>query len=297
MIVIFGATGNTGGEAARQLLAGKHQVRVIGRSVSKLERLKELGAEVVEADVESLADAKRALEGATVAYLLIPPNMAVADFREYQRRVVKNLVEAVAASSCRKVVLLSSLGANHPSGTGPIVGLHEFEQQLKLVAGLNVLSIRAGYFMENFLGNVGMVKAMRIFGAPAPAEASLSLIAAADIGRYAAKRLAKPDFTGFEVVNLVGPGLLTFAEVTRSIGTAIGQSDLPFVQFTYEDAQNGMVAAGLQPQMAGLYVELYKGASSGLLQPEGGTKLERTETPFAAFAEVFAAVYRGAPGG
>jgi uncharacterized protein YbjT (DUF2867 family) len=294
MIVIFGATGNTGGEAAQKLLADKYKVRVVGRSRDKLRKLSNLGAEAVEADLANSNDVGRALEGATVAYLLIPPNMAVADFRAHQQLVTKSLVTALTASKCRKVVLLSSLGAEHASGTGPVVGLYELEQQLKQIRNLDVLSIRAGYFMENFLGNIQMIISKGIFGAPAPAEAPLSLIAAADIGRYAAKRLANPEFQGFEVVNLIGPTTINFAEVTRSIGLAIGRPDLPFVQFSYEDAQAGLVAMGLHAQMAGLYVELYKGAADGLLRPEAGTPVVNTETPFSAFAQVFAAAYRSA---
>jgi hypothetical protein len=111
---------------------------------------------------------------------------------------------------------------------------------------------------------------------------------------YAAARLAKLDFSGFEVVNLIGPSLVTFAEMTRSIGVAIGKPDLPFVQFSYEDARNGMVSSGMPAQMAELYIELYRGAAAALLQPESGTKIENTTTPFSEFAQTFAALYRRA---
>ncbi len=294
MIVIFGATGNTGGEAARQLLSDKHEVRVVGRQQERLADLVRRGAKPLEADLDKPSDVKRALDGATAAYFLIPPNLTATDFRAYQQRVSKHLAHALARSNCRKVVLLSSLGADHAAGTGPIVGLHELEQLLKPIAGLDVLSIRAGMFMENFLSNVDMVVSMGLFGAPAPAETPLALIAAADIGHYAAARLAKLDFSGFEVVNLIGPSLVTFAEMTRSIGAAIGKPELPFVQFSYEDARNGMVSAGLPAQMAELYVELYRGAAAGLLQPESGTKLESTTTPFSEFVQTFASLYRRA---
>jgi uncharacterized protein YbjT (DUF2867 family) len=292
MIVIFGATGNTGGKAAQLLLGDGSQVRVVGRRRERLSDLVKLGAEAVQADLENLADVKRALVGADAAYLLIPPNLTVTDFRAYQRRVSDNLTNAVRQSGCRKVVLLSSMGADHASGTGPIVGLHELETQLRQIAGLDVLAIRAGYFMENLLGNIGMVRSMGIFGAPALAEAQLGLIAAADIGRYAAARLSKLDFSGFEVVNLIGPSMLSFAEVTRSIGTAIGKPELPFVQFSYEDAKHGMVANGLPIQMAELFVALYQGAAAGLLNPEPGTPVVSTMTAFSEFAQTFAALYR-----
>jgi uncharacterized protein YbjT (DUF2867 family) len=294
MIVIFGATGNTGGEAARQLLAQRHAIRVVGRNLAKLRPLLDKGAEALEADLQNAGDVKRAFEGADVAYLLIPPNFVTPDFRKYQQAITANLGAAVEASHCRKVVMLSSMGAEHPTGTGPIVGLYELEQRLKRIANLDVLAIRAGYFMENLLGNVGMVQTMGILGAPAPAQAPMTLTAAADIGRYAAPRLAARDFQGFEVVNLMGPALVTFDEVTKTIGAAIGKPQLPFVQFSYEDAKKGMLSAGIPEQMASLYIEMYQGAAQGLLRPEAGTPLVHATTSFADFANVFTQAYRAA---
>ena len=294
MIVLLGATGNTAGAAAHSLLAEKQKIRVVGRNQIKLQALVSQGAEALVADLEKPSEIDRALKGATAAYVLIPPNFVVADFREYQRRVTSNIGKAVESSSCRKVVLLSSLGANHPNGTGPIVGLHELENRLKQVAGLDVLSIRAGYFMENFLGNVGMLKTMGVFGAPAPAEAPLGIIAAADIGHYAAARLAALDFKGFEVVNLIGPAIVTFAEITKAIGVAIGNPSLPFVQFSYEDAKMGLVGAGVPEGMAALFIEMYQGAAKGLLAPEPGTPVVNTRTTISEFAKVIAAAYRAA---
>jgi uncharacterized protein YbjT (DUF2867 family) len=294
MIVVFGATGRTGGEAARALSERGTKVRWVVRSAARLSALGDEAVDGFVADLEDAGAVERALTGAESAYLLIPPNFGVDDFRGYQRRCVTSLSEGLRRSGVEYVVLLSSLGADHPAGTGPIVGLHELEQELRGIAGLNVLSVRAGYFMENFLMNVGMVRSMGILGTPAPADAPMALIAAADIGRYAAERLAARDFSGFEVVNLIGPELVTLADVTRVVGAAIGEPDLPYVQFSYEDAEKGMVQAGLKPQLAALYTELYRGAAAGLLKPEPGTVVVATTTPFEDFAKVFAAAYRQA---
>jgi len=294
MIVIFGASGNTGGEAARQLLSQKQKVRVVGRKKSKLKVFADQGADCVEADLLNSADVSNALRGADAAYFLIPPNFAVADFRQYQKDITATLGSALASSSCRSAVMLSSMGAEHPAGTGPVVGLYELEQRLKQISGLNLLAIRAGYFMQNFLSNIAMVHSMGILGTPAAAEAPLTLIDAYDIGRYAAKRLSRRDFTGFEVVNLMGPAPVTLAEVTKAIGAAIGKPDLSYVQFSYDDARKGMVSAGLPEQMASLYMEMYQGAARGLLAPQAGTPLVNAQTSFASFARVFAAAYKAA---
>ena len=182
MIVVFGASGNTGGVAARSLLERGESVRVVGRSAERLAALGKLGADVVEADLQKAEDVRRALSGAQAAYLLIPPNLGAADYRAYQGAVARSLLEGLQGSQCRSVVLLSSVGAEHEAGTGPIVGLHRLEKALGRLDNTVVLSIRAGFFMENFFMNLPTIRDNGILPAPAPPEAPLTLIAAPDIG-------------------------------------------------------------------------------------------------------------------
>jgi uncharacterized protein YbjT (DUF2867 family) len=220
--------------------------------------------------------------------------VSVPDFRAYQKRVTRSVVDALASSKCRKVAILSSMGAEHAAGTGPIVGLHELEQGLRGLA-IDVLAIRAGFFMENMLTNIGLIRGQGVLGAPAPAEAPMTLIASHDIGRYAGERLAALDWNGFEVVNLMGPALVTFGQATQIIGQAIGKPDLPYVKFSFDDTKQGMVQAGLPEQLADLYIEMYQGAGKNLLAPQAGTPIVHTETTFESFAQqVFAPAYRAA---
>jgi hypothetical protein len=61
---------------------------------------------------------------------------------------------AITNAHVRFVVNLSSIGAQHERNTGPIVGLHNQEQKLDRVTGLNVLHLRAAYFMANLFMSI-----------------------------------------------------------------------------------------------------------------------------------------------
>ena len=56
------------------------------------------------------------------------------------------------------VVALSSFGADKESGSGPVSGLHESETKFQRISGLNAVFLRAGYFMENLLPQVGVIQ-------------------------------------------------------------------------------------------------------------------------------------------
>jgi uncharacterized protein YbjT (DUF2867 family) len=292
MICVFGASGNTGRAAATSLLKSGKKVRVVGRQREKLATLAQAGAESCVGDIENAGFVREALSGVEAAYVLIPPNMATDDFRAYQGRVVETMSSGIETAKVRHVALLSSIGAHHAAGTGPIVGLHNFEERLKKIAGLNALFVRAGFFMENVLMGMGSVKAQGIYTGAMPAEAALPMIASSDIGTYVGSRLGRLDFTGPSVVHLVGPKPVTQTEVVTILGQAIGKP-LRYVQVSLADVEQGMKQAGLKPSLVSMYMEMQQGAGKGLVAPEEGGVVLPTTTTFETFAkQVFAPAYR-----
>ena len=291
MICVFGATGNTGGAVAAHLLKKGKKVRVVGRQRERLAALVQAGAESRVGDIENVDFVREALSGAEAAYVMIPPNMATDDFRAYQARVVDSLTRGLESAGVRHVALLSSLGAHHSEGTGPIVAVHQFEQRLKKIAGLNALFVRAGFFMENVLMGIGSIKAQGVYGGPMPAETAVPIIAAADIGAYAGGRLERLDFTGTSVVHLIGPKAITQNELVATLGQAIGKP-VRYAQVPFEDLEQGLKQAGLKPSVVAVFMEMYRGAGRGLVAPEEGGTVVQTPTPFETFASrVFAPAY------
>lgn len=293
MYVIAGASGNTGGRIARNLLAAGKQVAVIGRNAEKLAPLAALGAQILEGDLQDHAFMTQALTGAEAAYLLIPPNFITEDFRGYQMQTADALTQAVEASGIKHVVLLSSIGAHLTEKSGVILGMHYFEQRLKAISHLNVLALRPGFFMQNFFGNIGLIRAMNIHGGfPIQGDLPFGMIHVNDIADYATKRLLELDFSGYGYQNLTGERALTLNEATSVLGQAIGKPALPWVCFSYEEALAGMQSAGLTPSLAGLYVEFCQAMNEGRLASDFTPDASSTTpTSIEAFAVEFAAAW------
>ena len=142
MIVITGATGNTGTPAAEALLAKGEKIRVVGRDAAKLEGFAAKGAEIFVGNAENAAEMERAFDGATAVYLVIPQALQRDDFRDYQERISDAYASAIQKSGVKFAVSLSSIGAQNADKTGPIVGLHNMEEKLNRISGLNVLHLR-----------------------------------------------------------------------------------------------------------------------------------------------------------
>src|SRR5207245_9776683 len=114
------------------------------------------------------------------------------------------IAAAVKESRVPHVVLLSSAGAELPDKTGPIKGLHHFENKLR-ETGTKLTAIRAAYFQENASGAIAAANAKGIYPNFSPsADYAFPMIATKDIGRLAARLLKTPPAKS-EAVDLVGP--------------------------------------------------------------------------------------------
>ena len=83
------------------------------------------------------------------------------------------------------------------------------------LGGLNALYIRAGYFMENLLAQVGIIKNFGMTAGPLRADLAVPMIATRDIGRYAAERMLKLDFKDKQPRELLGQRDVTYTEAAR----------------------------------------------------------------------------------
>lgn len=265
MFAITGATGNTGGVVAEKLLASGEKVRVIGRDTGRLARFVQKGADAFAADITDSAALARAFEGATAVYALIPPNISSNDVRGYQERVGDALASALRQASVQRAVTLSSVGADKSEKVGPVVGLHNLEQKLNAIEGLNVIHLRAGYFMENVLPQVDVIRNFGILGGPVRADLPLPMIATRDIGTVAAE-LLKSGFTGKQSRELLGQRDVSYKEMASIIGRAIGKPELGYVQLPAQQLKPALTQMGMSSNMADLLLEMAEALNSGYMK-------------------------------
>jgi uncharacterized protein YbjT (DUF2867 family) len=291
MYVILGASGNTGSILAESLLSKGQKVRVVGRDAGRLQRFVRKGAEAFTADLSDAAALTKAFSGARAAYLVLPPITT----REDQERQSDAIAKAVKQSGLRYAVHLSSYGAHVPEGTGPVTGLHCSEQKLNAISGLNVLHLRAAYFMENHLAAIGMIHGMGLFGHVLLPDLKLPMIATRDVGDYGARRILDLDFSAKQTRELLGERDLSMTEVTAMIARGIGKPDLRYEQFPYDQMQQALTQMGFSPKKATVYIEMFQAINAGVLAAqEPRSQGNSTATSFETFVQdVFAPAYRG----
>jgi uncharacterized protein YbjT (DUF2867 family) len=294
MYAILGASGNTGHVVAKTLLERGQKVRAIGRNATHLQPLAVQGAEVFVADVTDAAALTKAFQDADSAYVMIPPNPTSNDPLGYENRVSDAIATAIRSTRVKNIVSLSSIGADKPSATGPVVGLHNLEQKLNQVDSANILHLRAGYFMENTLGQAGAIRMMGSAIGPIRPDLKLPMIATSDIGAFAADALLQLEFRGKQAQELHGQRDIDYNEVATIIGKAIGKPKLAYVQPPDDQLRAALVQMGMSAPFAGLLLEMSASLNSGYMRAlEPRTARNTTPTSFETFvAQVFVPAYQ-----
>ncbi len=97
MILITGATGTSGSEIVKQLVAKTVAVRALVRNPEKAKWLLELGVEIVQGDFSDPDKLKTALKGVEKALMLPPIDPNAVDWQS-------NFIEATKSSNTKYVV-------------------------------------------------------------------------------------------------------------------------------------------------------------------------------------------------
>ena len=271
--VVAGATGHVGSVVARELLAAGHKVRAIVRSADKAKALGSQGAELLAGELGDGAFLTRALRGADAAFLLLPPPAHDStDVRAYQDRVAHVEATAVAESGIRHVVLLSSWGAEKPSGTGPIVGLHVLEEALKKTSAISTF-LRAGSFTENLLAMLPAAQHQGILPNFFPPEFKMATIATRDIAAVVVRTLlALP--AASQIVYVMGTHEYSPVDQAAYLSKKLGK-EIKLLNLPVSAASGAIQQGGVGASMANLYQEMYEGAMKGLLGVEPGHRVEK----------------------
>jgi uncharacterized protein YbjT (DUF2867 family) len=225
---------------------------------------------------------------------MIPPNPTSNDPLGYEERAGDAIAAAVKNAAVKNIVSLSSIGADKSTGTGPVVGLYNLEQKLNQIDAANMLHLRAGYFMENTLGQARAIRMMGSAIGPIRPDLKLPMIATRDIGAAAADALLQLAFRGKQTQELQGQRDLDYTEATAIIGKAIGKSNLGYVHPPDDQIRPAMVQMGMSDNFVGLILEMAGALNSGYMRTlEPRTSRNTTPTPFETFvAQSFVPAYQ-----
>lgn len=281
-VVVNTPNSRIGRPLSAQLLDAGAEVIALSRNPDAIADLLDAEATLVTGAMDDEAALDRAFRGADAVFWLTPPPHR-PDHQTWVVETARMAAEAAKRHGVKRAVILSSIGAQFGSGNGPVGTLLAVEDAFR-AALPNVLALRAGFFFENLLNDVGSLAKMGTMFVSAPTDYALPWVGTADIATLAAALLLDESWSGHVYTGAHGPEDLSYNAAVEIVGEALGQA-VNLVPVSLDDARQGMMGAGMPGWMADLYLEIYAGMAEGRMDPaEPRTAQSTTPTSLAAFA-------------
>ncbi len=265
-IVVTGSLGRISKPLTEALVQKGHSVILISSKPEKQKDIEALGATAAIGSLEDVHFLTSTFTGANAVYCMIPPpdffnhNL---DYMAYCRGIANNYAEAIQQSGVKRVVHLSSIGANLDKGTGFIVGHHYMENRLAALPDVAITHMRPTSFNYNLYHFLPVIKNTGNIISNYGGDDSVSWVSPIDIAAAVAEEIVTPQVGG--KVQYIASDELTCYEVAGILGAAIGKPDLQWLTITNEEMQSGLEAAGMEPRNAAGLVELNASIHTGEL--------------------------------
>jgi NAD(P)H dehydrogenase (quinone) len=219
-VLVTGATGRIGGAVATQLLEKGPKSGIVTRAMVHREdarsaRLRELGAEVVVADMFDIQRVTAAMDGVDRLYFNPP----------YHPHALDSAVAFAVAARRQGVEAVVALGQwlaspEHPS----LMTRHAWltDKLFELLPDTAHVAVNPGYFADNYLQVVPMAAQLGVLATPTGAGLNAPP-SNEDIARVAVGALLDPHRHDGRAYRPTGPTLLSGSEIADAVGEALGR--------------------------------------------------------------------------
>lgn len=265
-IVVTGSLGRISKPLTEALIQKGHSVTLISSNPEKQKDIVALGATAAIGSLEDAHFLASTFTGADAVYCMIPPpdffnhNL---DYMAYCRNIANRYAEAIQQSGVKRVVHLSSIGADLDKGTGFILGHHYMENRLAALPDVAITHMRPTSFYYNLYHFLAVLKNTGNIVSSYGGADKVSWVSPIDIAAAVAEEIVTPG--NGKKIQYVASDELTCHEVARILGAAIGKPALQWLTISNNELQSNLEAAGMAPRMAAGLVELNASIHSGIL--------------------------------
>jgi uncharacterized protein YbjT (DUF2867 family) len=266
-ITITGSLGNISKPLTEELVQKGHDVTVISSNTERQKDIEALGAIAAIGSIEDIEFLTTTFAGADIVYTMIPPGSFFNpnfDMIKSYSILSNKYAQAIQQSGVKKVVHLSSIGAHMDKGNGILAFHYNAETILKqLPNDVSIKFMRTVGFYYNMFAFIPTIKTQNAIISNYGGDEKEPWVSPLDIAAVIAEEIEKP-FNG-RTIRYIASDKISPNEVAKNLGEAIGKTDLKWIMIPDEQLLNGLLAAGMNPQIAKGFVEMNASRRGGVL--------------------------------
>ncbi|MEH2446720.1 MAG: NAD(P)H-binding protein [Nostoc sp.] len=266
-VIVTGSLGNISKPLTQELVKKGHQVTVISSKAERQKDIEALGAKAAIGTMEDAGFLSATFKGADVVYVMeslapdafFDPNVdVIAAITE----IGKNYKQAIEQSGVKRVVHLSSIGAD--KGVGLLRFHYNVENILtELPEEVFIKFVRPVGFYTYMYTFIQTIKSLGAIVGNYRGDEKEPWVSPLDIAAVIAEEIEKP-FNGKEI-RYIASDEVSPNEIAEILGKAIGNSDLKWLEISDEQFLNGLLESGMNPQTAQGFVEMNAARRGGRL--------------------------------
>ncbi|UPK68692.1 NAD(P)H-binding protein [Chitinophaga filiformis] len=265
MHVILGASGQVGSAIVTQLIEKGESVKGVVRDEKKAGKLEKTGAAVAVADVSDLPALVAAFQDGSTLFALTPESGHERNVIGETKDILENYRKALASSPIKKVVGLSSIGAQYETGTGNLVMSYLLEHAFTGMP-LKQLFVRPAYYFSNWMMYLGTVIDNGTLPTFFPPELSIPMVSPEEVATFVANVIQKEEEDG-KIFELTGPAAYSSNDVAKAFSDALGK-EVKAVQIPKEQWESTLREIGFSPDAIRNFIEMTDAVISGKAMPE-----------------------------
>jgi uncharacterized protein YbjT (DUF2867 family) len=296
-ITLTGSLGHISKPLAKELLQSGHTVTVISSKAERQREIEALGANAAIGTMEDADFLTQAFTGTDIVYVMETLGEGFffnqsLDYMTAITNIGNNYKRAIKESGVKNVIHLSSIGAHTDKGNGMLAFHHRVENILNQLPGdVSIKTMRPVGFYYNMFAFMPSIKTQGIIVSNYGGDEKEPWVAPSDIAGVIAEEIEKP-FNG-RTIRYIASDEISPNQVASILGEAIGKPDLKWVIVSDEQLLNGMIAAGMNPQIAKGLMEMNASRRGGVLYEDyHKNRPQLSKTKLKDFAKDFATVYK-----
>jgi uncharacterized protein YbjT (DUF2867 family) len=282
MYVILGASGQVGSAIVDHLLAKKLAVKAVIHNPEKASAIKAKGAEVAIADAMDLNSLIEAFKEGDTLFALTPETFKNEDVLGETKTILENYNQAIKTSGIKKLVGLSSIGAQYSKGTGNLLMSYMLEHSFQDM-DIPQVFIRPAYYYSNWLAQLPEVKKSGILPTFYPIDLTLPMISPMDVASFVAEVLVKDNES--KIYEIVGPEKLSSDDVANAFAEAMDKT-VKAKQIPRKEWDATLQKIGFSTDARKNFIEMTESTINGNTDPENnGTTVVKLKTRISEYIE------------
>jgi uncharacterized protein YbjT (DUF2867 family) len=194
-IVIAAASGNIGQRIIEKVIQAGAETILLTRHPEKLADFVTQGAIIQPISSDDAQRLIKITQQADALFWLTPPKLDVSSLSNWYLQTAKAGANAVSVNGITRVVNISSIGAGAKPNLGTVSLSGNVESIFNQTAA-NVVHLRPGYLMENFLVQIETLQSDGTVRFSYPSDHDIPWISTDDIGDVAAHYLLNQRWAG-----------------------------------------------------------------------------------------------------